>query len=252
MKRIFSILMALFFLSSCNQANSSSSNLNQPISNWNHDELDLMQQVLGENQQIPYFYFKEYECEISTFTEGTPFVYIYAKNANKSDLLEYSFILKDNQFNQIGIDLINRDFIYIVTKELTNSYYMYIQYLYDSTFEGIRIQAYLREPAKESMSWPAQEIATFTNTSLNAFPAYENGTRYTYHLRNVENHLIVYLSIQGIPVTAEQEYKEILQKENWSIDDSQFDTYGYIATKDNLLITFYLENNILYISLAVQ
>ena len=213
------------------------------ISSWTSDEITIMMDAIGTTlPEGPFSSDRESEGYVDEY-DGSYTFYMFDPSSGNV-CAQYASILSNAGFDDDGSDDSYGYTIYNFSKLSNNDELICVQFSYypgDDEYEaGIDLYAWIYSEGEGEAwmyeSWPSAEIASFLNglTSLPEVP----GTG--FDLYDYDGALFLYAETES---NIESTYTNILVNAGWTVDDSEYDTYGIIAisSSNDVEICFYYD-----------
>lgn len=183
---------------------------------------------------------------------------IYVYGSVSSDIFDaYDASLMDEGF-VLGYNFLQGYYYYDWEENVS------VAYGYDEDEKVFTISIQPLEPSYDELlaSFPQDKITTFLGDSTVEIPSFaiQEGETYKYSLFEEEDEddgsISYYLEIDAKDAgevgtnSLEDTYKALLEEKGWTIDDSDYDYYGYIATSGDVTVSFFTEMGVF--SLFIQ
>ena len=215
------------------------------ISSWTNDEITIMMDAIGTTlPEGPFSSERQSEGYVDEY-DGSYTFYMFDPSSGNV-CAQYASILSNAGFDDDGSDDSYGYTIYNFSKLSNNDELICVQFSYypgDDEYEaGMDLYAWIYSEGEGEAwmyeSWPSAEIASFLSglTSLPEVP----GTG--FDLYDYDGALFLYAETES---NIESTYTNILVNAGWTVDDSEYDTYGIIAisSSNDVEICFYQDFN---------
>lgn len=256
MKKNYLWLIALFSLVGCGE----NASINDNSSNQTTTSEDRVESLYGEQftdqiignlkVDLPFMEADEYNCEVKEDSFGDPLVclYLFYNDASidlSSKLEEYSLICESENYTttmstQREFDQSTGTFseynLFYADKNIDDVNAVELQFLVGAkdSKDCIGIFAFnyiIVDPA----SWPTNLVLDVIGEDVPHLP--DDGS-YTYSAsQEIDSETgteYVFISIKGAYYDEEEAYRDLLKTLNFTIDETQYDTYGYfVYSPDN-------------------
>ena len=215
------------------------------ISSWTSDEITIMMDAIGTTlPEGPFSSERQSEGYVDENDGAYTFYMFDPSSGNVCE--QYASILEDEGYTSDGTDNSYGYtlYFYYLPVDGSNTDLIYVQFGYypgdDEYAPSIDLYAWIYSEGEGEAwmyeSWPSAEIASFLSglTSLPEVP----GTG--FDLYDYDGALFLYAETES---NIESTYTNILVNAGWTVDDSEYDTYGIIAisSSNDVEICFYYD-----------
>lgn len=237
-------LLACFLCASCQNSTNQSSTTSSftstgPIyqNQWPTDVQNIIEQGCN-GFSIPFFEATYYEASLEDTGSGT-FAVIYCYGFDEKNAVEtYSTTLQNNGYE---IEDLTVDYgCYYAQKNISTVSTSVIQYNFvrdpiDNYFMIATSVTGTTQSSNQSTTWPSEAIQAVLNTNLPYFEA-DKYVYAPYVTGDGSLGFIINCYGENVDETSQDQYKETLAKEGFTISDSGYTSFG---VKEDLHIMFY-------------